>query len=312
MKPKNILVTGGAGFIGTSLCSVLLELGYHVTVLDNLTTGSKSQISKHLDKKNFTFINGNVVDFKINRKFDVIFNLACPASPISYQKDPLETIKTSILGSLNVLSAADFFNSKILQASTSEIYGDPLISPQHENYWGNVNPIGLRSCYDEGKRASETLFVDSCRQKGTDIRIARIFNTYGPGMNPFDGRVISNFIVRALQGKPIEIYGTGSQIRSFCFIDDLIDGLIKLVDKIGYHFPVNLGNPDPVSILNLAQEILELTNSNSIIHFLPPVQDDPVTRIPDVSRASTDLNWTPLVSRREGLLKTISYFDKII
>jgi UDP-glucuronate decarboxylase len=275
--------------------------------VDNLITGSQKNIDYLLQFKNFTFINHDIIEFRV---FDVdgIFNLACPASPPLYQKDPVSTVKTNVIGSTNLLELARKINSRILQASTSEIYGDPKISPQTEEYWGNVNPIGLRSCYDEGKRTAETLFMDFHRQYGTDIRIARIFNTYGPRMAINDGRVVSNFIVQSLTNNNLTIYGNGDQVRSFCFVDDLIDGLVKLFFKDDCHQPLNLGNPDPISMKGLAKEIVKLTNSNSKISNMPLPSDDPVNRIPDISKALDQLNWKPTINRSEGLKKTINYF----
>jgi len=303
----NLLVAGGAGFLGSNLCEHLLNMGHKVVAVDNLITGSQKNIDYLLQFKNFTFINHDIIEFRV---FDVdgIFNLACPASPPLYQKDPVSTVKTNVIGSTNLLELARETNSRILQASTSEIYGDPKISPQTEDYWGNVNPIGLRSCYDEGKRTAETLFMDFHRQYGTDIRIARIFNTYGPRMAINDGRVVSNFIVQSLTNNNLTIYGNGDQVRSFCFVDDLIDGLIKLFFKDDCHQPLNLGNPDPISMEGLAKEIVKLTNSNSKISNMPLPSDDPVSRIPDISKAIDQLNWKPTINRSEGLEKTINYF----
>jgi len=303
----NLLVAGGAGFLGSNLCEHLLNMGHKVVAVDNLITGSQKNIDYLLQFKNFTFINHDIIEFRV---FDVdgIFNLACPASPPMYQKDPVSTVKTNVIGSTNLLELARETNSRILQASTSEIYGDPKISPQTEDYWGNVNPIGLRSCYDEGKRTAETLFMDFHRQYGTDIRIARIFNTYGPRMAINDGRVVSNFIVQSLTNNNLTIYGNGDQVRSFCFVDDLIDGLIKLFFKDDCHQPLNLGNPDPISMEGLAKEIVKLTNSNSKISNMPLPSDDPVNRIPDISKAIDQLNWKPTINRSEGLEKTINYF----
>jgi UDP-glucuronate decarboxylase len=303
----NLLVAGGAGFLGSNLCEQLLSMGHKVVAVDNLITGSQKNIDYLLQFKNFTFINHDIIEFRV---FDVdgIFNLACPASPPLYQKDPVSTVKTNVIGSTNLLELARKTNSRILQASTSEIYGDPKISPQTEEYWGNVNPIGLRSCYDEGKRTAETLFMDFHRQYGTDIRIARIFNTYGPRMAINDGRVVSNFIVQSLTNNNLTIYGNGDQVRSFCFVDDLIDGLVKLFFKDDCHQPLNLGNPDPISMKGLAKEIVKLTNSNSKISNMPLPSDDPVNRIPDISKALDQLNWKPTINRSEGLKKTINYF----
>jgi UDP-glucuronate decarboxylase len=304
-----ILVAGGAGFLGTNLCEQLLKTGHEVLAVDNLITGSKNNIEYLLSFKDFTFMNHDIVEYK---DFDVdgIFNLACPASPPLYQKDPVRTVKTNIIGSSNLLDLALKTNSRILQASTSEIYGDPKISPQIETYWGNVNPIGIRSCYDEGKRTAETLFMDFHRQYGTDIRIARIFNTYGPRMSINDGRVVSNFIVQSLTNKDLTIYGKGDQVRSFCYVDDLIEGLIKLFFKDNCHQPINLGNPDPIDMVGLATEVITLTSSNSKISYKPLPSDDPVNRIPDISKAIDEIDWKPTISRSEGLVRTIEYFSK--
>jgi UDP-glucuronate decarboxylase len=304
-----ILITGGAGFIGSHLCERLLK-NHEVICLDNLFTGSRKNILHLLDNKNFTFIGHDVtIPYKLH--VDRIYNLACPASPVHYQYDPVKTIRTSVLGAINMLDLADETGARILQASTSEVYGDPSIHPQVENYWGNVNPIGIRSCYDEGKRSAETLFMDYHRQSGVDIRIARIFNTYGPRMRPDDGRVVSNFIVQALRGDNITIYGDGSQTRSFQYIDDLIEGLIRLMDS-EYTEPVNIGNPDEYSILQLAVRIVELTNSKSKIINKPLPQDDPSQRNPDINLAKEILQWEPTVSLNEGLLNTIEYFSWIL
>lgn len=304
-----LLVAGGAGFLGSNLCKQLLKMGHSVLAVDNFITGRKKNIDALLQFSNFTFINHDILDFRL---FDVdgIFNLACPASPPLYQKDPVRTVKTNVIGATNLLELALKNNARILQASTSEIYGDPKISPQTEEYWGNVNPVGIRSCYDEGKRTAETLFMDFHRQYGTDIRIARIFNTYGPGMAINDGRVVSNFIIQALTGKNLTIYGNGVQIRSFCFVEDLINGLIKLFFKDNLYQPVNLGNPDPVCMGDLALQIIELTNSKSKVTHMPLPSDDPVTRIPDISKAKDQLHWEPKIDRSAGLIKTINYFTQ--
>jgi UDP-glucuronate decarboxylase len=302
-----ILVTGGAGFLGSHLCEKLLANGHEVVALDNLVTGSKSNIAHLLSNSKFEFIRHDVT-FPVYLEVEGIFNLACPASPKKYQSDPVQTLKTSVHGAINQLGLAKRTKARILQASTSEIYGDPKVSPQTETYWGNVNPIGIRSCYDEGKRAAETLFSDYHRQYNVDIRIARIFNTYGPKMSEDDGRVVSNFIVQALNNHPITIYGDGNQIRSFCFVDDLIDGLISLFFKDELFNPVNLGNPEPISMNNLASEIIKLTNSKSEITYMQLPKDDPVNRIPDITKAKILLNWKPLIDRKTGLLRTIEYF----
>jgi UDP-glucuronate decarboxylase len=306
-----ILVTGGAGFLGSHLCEKLLQLNHEVLCLDNFYTSRKENIAHLLHNKKFELIYHDVT-FPIYLESDGIFNLASPASPIHYQKDPVQTLKTSILGSINLLELAKITKVRILQASTSEIYGDPKISPQVENYWGNVNPIGPRSCYDEGKRAAETLFFDYHRQYSLDIRIARIFNTYGPNMQKDDGRVVSNFIDQALNDAPITIYGDGSQVRSFCYVDDLIKGLIQLFFTDKVFEPVNLGNPEPITVNELSSEILKLTNSKSQVNHFPLPKDDPLTREPDITKAKALLNWSPEISRNVGLKKTISYFEGLI
>ena len=306
-----VLVTGGAGFLGSHLCRKLLSMQHEVICVDNLFTGSKANVSDLSDNPNFEFIRHDVT-IPLYLEVDGIFNLACPASPVMYQKNPVQTLKTSVHGAINMLGLAKRVGARILQASTSEIYGDPTVSPQNERYWGNVNPIGIRSCYDEGKRAAETLFVDYHRQYITDIRIARIFNTYGPRMAVHDGRVVSNFIVQALRGEEMTVYGKGDQIRSLCYVSDLIDGLIKLFFTEGIYEPVNLGNPEPLTMLDLAKEIKALTNSSSQIIFEPLPSDDPMTREPDINRAQNLLDWEPHVDRAEGLTKTIQYFESVI
>lgn len=306
-----ILVTGGAGFLGSHLCEKLLSNGHEVVALDNLVTGSKSNIAHLLSNSKFEFIRHDVT-FPVYLEVEGIFNLACPASPKKYQSDPVQTLKTSVHGAINLLGLAKRTKAKILQASTSEIYGDPKISPQTETYWGNVNPIGIRSCYDEGKRAAETLFSDYHRQYNLDIRIARIFNTYGPKMSEDDGRVVSNFIVQALNSDPITIYGDGNQTRSFCYVDDLISGLIKLFDQPGVTAPINLGNPAAINMKDLAKEIINYTKSDSKIVFKDLPQDDPINRLPDISNARKILNWEPLIDREVGLNKTIEYFKNIL
>lgn len=304
------IVAGGAGFLGSHLVDFLINEGNEVIVLDNLYTGSKSNISHHFNNPKFEFIRHDVIE-PISIESDVIFNLACPASPIHYQKHPVQTIKTSIMGSINLLDLARKNGSRIFQASTSEVYGDPQVSPQSEDYLGNVNPIGIRACYDEGKRASETLFFDYNRQYSIDIKVARIFNTYGPRMDLSDGRVVSNFIVQALQGKPITIYGDGTQTRSFCYVDDLIKGFDLLMStEKSFTGPVNLGNPVEYSMLQLAELILELTNSNAKIEFALLPSDDPRQRKPDISIAKNILNWQPQVSLIEGLTRTIANFSE--
>lgn len=306
-----ILVTGGAGFLGSHLCKKLLEKDNEVIAMDNLYTGSIINLEELLKLDNFNFIEHDVT-LPLNLKVDAIFNLACPASPEKYQKDPVHTIKTSVLGSINMLELALQNNARILQTSTSEIYGDPKISPQKESYWGNVNPIGIRSCYDEGKRAAETIFNDYRSQYKADIRIARIFNTYGPNMSANDGRVVSNFIVQALENKDLTVYGNGNQTRSFCYVDDLIDGLIRLFNSENLYSPVNLGNPDPINMLDLAKEIIKLTGSDSKITFQNLPSDDPVDRLPDISKAIEFLNWKPKINRESGLNSTINYFRESI
>lgn len=307
-----ILITGGAGFIGSHLSERLLADGHNVVVIDNFFTGSRKNVTHLLDNKNFELIRHDV-SVPYVAEVDFIFNLACPASPVHYQKYPVQTLKTSFLGAMNMLDLAREKKIGILQASTSEVYGDPTISPQVESYWGNVNPIGIRSCYDEGKRASESLFFDYHRQHDVDIKVARIFNTYGPQMALDDGRVVSNFIVQALQNKPITMYGDGSQTRSFCYVTDLVDGLIKLAfspkDITG---PINLGNPNEFTILELAKMIIDITNSKSMIAFKDLPSDDPKQRKPDISLASRELDWAPRILLKEGLKLSIPYFQKAI
>jgi len=305
-----ILVTGGAGFLGSHISERLIEMGHDVLCLDNLYTGDKRNISHLLKFDKFEFIRHDVTS-PINLEVDGIFNFACPASPVHYQKHPVQTLKTNIHGAINVLDLAQKLDVPVLQASTSEIYGDPKISPQVEEYWGNVNPIGIRSCYDEGKRAAETLFYDFHRQYNTNIKVARIFNTYGPRMAKDDGRVVSNFITQALLGEDLTVYGDGSQIRSLCYVDDLIDGLIRLFFSNKLHEPINLGNPEPITMLGLAKEIIQLTESRSIIKHLALPSDDPLTREPDISRARKKLDWEPKIDRQSGLLKTIGYFQAL-
>lgn len=307
-----ILVTGGAGFIGNHLCRRLLKEGHSVVCLDNFFTGLKKHIEDLLPNPNFELIEHDIID-PIDIKCDQIYNLACPASPPHYQYDSIKTMKTSVFGIINMLELAKKYSATILQASTSEVYGNPLKHPQNETYWGNVNPIGARSCYDEGKRASETLMKDYNRQYGVETRIVRIFNTYGPNMDPRDGRVVSNCIVQALKGKDITIYGDGSQTRSFCYVDDLVDGMIKMMNnEIDFLGPVNLGNPSERTILDLAQKIIELTGSKSEIKFLQLPPDDPVKRKPDISLAQRKLNWSPKVDIIDGLKNTIEYFKTTI
>jgi UDP-glucuronate decarboxylase len=308
-----VLVTGGAGFLGSNLCKRLLELDYHVVALDNLYTGRLENIQALFADKRFSFINHDVIS-PIDIKVDYIFNLACPASPPHYQKDPLFTTKTCVIGAINMLELARKYNAPILQASTSEVYGDPEVHPQVESYRGLVNPIGIRACYDEGKRCAESLFFDYNRVYQTPIKVIRIFNTYGPHMDPQDGRVISNFIMQALQGVPITIYGDGLQTRSFCYVDDLVEGMIRMMfytsnDVIG---PVNLGNPVEFNLLELAQTILELTGSRSEIIFKSLPKDDPCRRKPDITQARCVMGWEPKIELREGLKKTIEYFKHIV
>ena len=310
---KRILVTGGAGFLGSHLCKRLLGMGNEVICVDNLYTGSKNNISHLFEEKKFEFIRHDIT-FPIYLEVDEIYNLACPASPIHYQYNPVKTIKTSIHGAINMLGLAKRVGAKIFQASTSEVYGDPEISPQSENYWGRVNPVGIRSCYDEGKRCAETLFFDYHRQHNLDIKVARIFNTYGPNMNVADGRVVSNFIVQALRGDDITIYGDGSQTRSFCYSSDLVTGIINLMDTNEKNItgPMNLGNENEFSVLNLANNILNITSSNSKIVFKDLPSDDPKQRKPDITYAKEIISWKPQVELKEGLSKTIEYFKNII
>lgn len=310
---KNILITGGAGFIGSFLCEKLLAQGNFVICVDNLFTGSKENIKNLFSNQNFKFIEHDIINpLFLDYKIDEIYNLACPASPLHYQFNPIRTVKANTIGVINMLGLAKKHNAKILQASTSEIYGDPLEHPQVESYWGNVNTIGLRSCYDEGKRCAETLFFDYHRQHNLRIKVARIFNTYGPRMRPDDGRVVSNFIVQALKGENITIYGEGKQTRSFCYVDDLIDGLIKLMnsndDFVG---PVNLGNPIEFTIFELAGKVIKITNSKSELIFKELPSDDPQKRKPDISLAKKALGWNPTILLEEGLIKTVDYFRKL-
>jgi UDP-glucuronate decarboxylase len=310
---KKVLVTGGAGFLGSHLCDRLVAQGHHVLCVDNYFTGSKNNIAHLLDNKNFEVIRQDVC-FPLYVEVDEIYNLACPASPFYYQWDPIQTMKTSVLGSYNLLGLAKRTGAKILQASTSEVYGDPKIHPQTEDYWGNVNPIGIRSCYDEGKRAAETLFMDYYRVHDVKAKIVRIFNTYGPRMATNDGRVVSNFIVQALQGKDITIYGDGQQTRSFCYVDDLLDGMMAMMNHSDDNFigPVNLGNPGEFTMWELAHKVKELTGSTSQILQMPLPQDDPKQRRPDISQAKNMLNWEPTIKLEQGLVKTIDYFRGIV
>lgn len=304
-----ILVAGGGGFLGSHLCDKLLADGHYVIALDNFYTGNIENIKHLRNNPNFELVRQDVTS-PVDLEVDGIFNLASPASPIHYQKHPVETIKTNVIGSINLLELAKKTGARILQASTSEVYGDPEIDPQVEEYWGRVNPIGIRSCYDEGKRTAETLFTDYHRQFGIDIRIARIFNTFGPRMAKDDGRVVTNFIHQALTNKPITVYGEGLQTRSFCYVDDLIDGLTKLFQVDDCSTPVNLGNPDPITMLDLATEIIQKINSKSEIVFKPLPSDDPKDRRPDISKAKSLLNWTPQISRSEGLDRTLAFIRK--
>ncbi len=310
---KRILITGGAGFLGSHLCERLLKEGNDVICLDNYFTGSKDNVRHLLGNNNFELVRHDVVE-PYAAEVDEIYNLACPASPVHYQYNPIKTTKVSVMGALNMLSLAKRVRARILQASTSEVYGDPAIHPQPESYWGNVNPIGIRSCYDEGKRCAETLFMDYNRQNGIEVKIVRIFNTYGPRMDINDGRVVSNFIVQALRGEDITIYGDGSQTRSFQYVDDLIEGMVRMMDtRPDFTGPVNLGNPDEFTMLELAQLVLELTNSSSKLIYMPLPQDDPRQRCPDISLAQEQLGgWHPTVKLEEGLKKTIEYFESII
>jgi UDP-glucuronate decarboxylase len=315
---NKVLVTGGAGFLGSHLIDKLLARGDDVVCVDNFFTGTKRNIEHLFGNSHFELIRHDVT-FPLYIEVDQIFNLACPASPVHYQHDPVQTTKTSVHGAINMLGLAKRLRARIFQASTSEVYGDPAIHPQTESYWGNVNPIGYRSCYDEGKRCAETLFFDYHRQHHLDIRVARIFNTYGPRMHPNDGRVVSNFIVQALQGRDITIYGNGSQTRSFCYVDDLIDGFLRFMDlgsddssQPSFPGPINLGNPFEFTMLQLAKIIIELIGSNSKLVFQPLPSDDPLQRKPDISLAKNKLGWEPKVHLEEGLVKTIKYFDKLL
>jgi len=309
---KRILVTGGAGFIGSHLCEALLETGAEVLCVDNFFTGARGNVAHLLDNKSFELLRHDVT-IPLFVEVDQVYNLACPASPVHYQFDPVQTTKTSVHGAINMLGLAKRTKARILQASTSEVYGDPDVHPQQEDYWGNVNPIGPRSCYDEGKRCAETLFFDYYRQHQLDIKVARIFNTYGPRMHPNDGRVVSNFIVQALKGEDITLYGDGSQTRSFCYVDDLVRGLMALMDSPeGTTGPINLGNPGEFTIKQLAEQVIELTGSSSKLTHMPLPQDDPRKRKPDITRANEQLGWQPEIALRDGLTKTIAYFDALL
>jgi UDP-glucuronate decarboxylase len=309
---KRILVSGGGGFLGSHLCDRLLQEGNEVLCVDNFFTGNRRNIHHLLDNKNFELLRHDVTH-PLYVEVDEIYNLACPASPIHYQFDPVQTTKTSVIGAMNMLGLAKRLKIKILQASTSEIYGDPNVHPQPESYWGNVNTIGPRACYDEGKRCAETLFFDYHRQHGVAIKVMRIFNTYGPRMHPNDGRVVSNFIVQALKGQDITIYGQGNQTRSFCYVDDNIEGMYRLMNsRDGFTGPVNIGNPGEFTMLELAQLVIELTNSKSKLVFMPLPQDDPMQRKPVIDLAKKELDWEPKVNLQEGLVKTIAYFESVI
>ena len=309
---RRILVTGGAGFLGSHLCERLLAAGHEVLCVDNFYTGQRGHVAHLLDDPRFELMRHDIT-FPLYVEVDEIYNLACPASPVHYQFDPVQTTKVSVHGAINMLGLAKRRKAKILQASTSEVYGDPAVHPQSEDYWGNVNPIGPRACYDEGKRCAETLFFDYHRQHGLRIKVARIFNTYGPRMHPDDGRVVSNFIVQALLGKPLTVYGDGSQTRSFCYVEDLIEGLLRLMESPDeVTGPVNLGNPEEFTILELAELVRELTGSRSEIVFRPLPEDDPVRRCPDITRAKTLLGWEPRTPLKEGLERTIAWFEGVL
>lgn len=309
---KHILVTGGAGFIGSHLCERLLAEGHEILCVDNFYTGDKDNLAALMEHRYFEVIRHDI-NFPLYVEVDEIYNLACPASPVHYRVDPVQTTKTSVHGSINMLGLAKRVNAKILQASTSEVYGDPEIHPQHEGYWGHVNPLGSRACYNEGKRCAETLFLDYYRQHRLRIKVARIFNTYGPRMHPNDGRVISNFIVQALKNEPLTIYGEGKQSRSFCYVDDLVNGLVNLMESSdSFIGPVNLGKPEEVTILQLAETIIELTGSRSELVFVEAPDDDPRQRKPDIGLARRELGWQPEVALRQGLQPTIEYFEALI
>jgi UDP-glucuronate decarboxylase len=309
---KTILVTGGAGFLGSHLCDRLMAGGHNVICVDNFLTGRRQNVERWIGHPRFELKRHDVAH-PLHVEVDEIYNLACPASPIHYQYDPIQTTKTSVLGAINMLGLAKRLNCRVFQASTSEVYGDPLVHPQTEDYWGNVNPVGPRSCYDEGKRCAETLFFDYHRQHGLEIKVARIFNTYGPRMHPSDGRVVSNFIVQALNGDPITIYGDGSQTRSFCYVDDLIDGFIRLMaSPASVTGPVNLGNPGEFTIKDLAEIVIDMTGSSSELIYLPLPQNDPRQRQPDITLAKERLQWQPSVVLREGLSRTIEHFDTLL
>ena len=309
---KRALITGGAGFLGSHLCDRLIADGHEVVCVDNLFTGTKRNIEHLLGNPRFEFIRHDVT-FPLFIEVDQIYNLACPASPVHYQHDPVQTTKTSVHGAINMLGLAKRLKCRIFQASTSEVYGDPAVHPQTEGYWGNVNPIGIRSCYDEGKRCAETLFFDYHRQHKLDIKVARIFNTYGPRMHPNDGRVVSNFIVQALRGEPITIYGEGRQTRSFCYVDDLIEGFVRFMDTPqGFTGPLNLGNPGEFTIRQLAEMVIELTGSASQLVFKALPADDPMQRQPNIALAASEMGWSPRIALREGLQRTTAYFDQLL
>jgi len=309
---QQVLVTGGSGFLGSHLCDRLIERGNDVVCVDNLFTGSKDNIHHLLGHPKFEFMRHDVT-FPLYVEVDRIFNLACPASPVHYQHDPVQTTKTSVHGAINMLGLAKRLKARILQASTSEVYGDPAVHPQPEGYWGHVNPIGIRSCYDEGKRCAETLFFDYCRQHRQEIKVIRIFNTYGPRMHPNDGRVVSNFIVQALRGEPITLYGDGKQTRSFCYVDDLIEGMLKMMDSDkDFTGPVNMGNPFEFSMIELATKVLAITGSKSKLVFQPLPQDDPKQRKPNIDQARDKLDWEPRVTLDDGLRETVHYFRKLL
>lgn len=312
MMTKRILITGGAGFIGSHLCETLLNQGHEVLCVDNFFTGSRRNVAHLLDNKNFEILRHDIT-FPLYVEVDTIYNLACPASPVHYQFNPAQTTKTSVMGAINMLGLAKRLRIPILQASTSEVYGDPTVHPQPETYWGNVNPIGPRACYDEGKRCAETLFFDYRRQHGLDIKVIRIFNTYGPRMHPDDGRVVSNFIVQALKNEDITVYGNGMQTRSFCYIDDLVDGMVRMMNtEKGFTGPVNLGNPREFTILELAEMVIAMTGSRSRIVFKPLPEDDPKQRKPVIDLAEEKLGWTPKVQLEDGLKRTIEYFGRVL
>jgi len=309
---KRVLITGGAGFLGSHLCERLLKEGTEVLCVDNCFTGAKNNISHLMDNPLFEFVRHDIT-FPLFVEVDEIYNLACPASPIHYQFDPVQTTKTSVQGAINMLGLAKRVKARILQASTSEVYGDPTVHPQREDYWGNVNPLGPRACYDEGKRCAETLFFDYQRQHGLDIKVGRIFNTYGPRMHPNDGRVVSNFIMQSLKNQPLSVFGEGLQTRSFCYVDDLVEGLIRLMGSDdGFTGPVNLGNPVEFTILELARKVVEMTGSESAVEFNPLPQDDPRQRQPDITLARQELGWEPTVKLEDGLAKTIPYFKWLL